>query len=331
MKQLGQSELLQQWYRSWFLWWKEQTVFRKVFPGISICLYWLVIGALGGFTGDHLTVGVLLFLLSYGGRALVPLLEFCLPFLLTSIVYDSQRHYSDYIRGPIHVTEPYNFDKTFFGISTPQGVLTPNEWFQIHTHPVLDVIMGFYYLAFFAIFMGVAAYFYFWLTKKGTPKFSASEMKVRVPRVIWGFFWLNMLGYSTYYWYAAAPPWYVTKYGLGPPNMSAVASSAGCVRFDQVLGTHFFSELYSRSADVFGAIPSLHVAFPLLAFYYAIQFGAAQFFCLLFYGCMVFAAVYFNHHYVLDVIWGSCYAVIIGVITDQVYSRYLLKNSSIKV
>ena len=34
------------------------------------------------------------------------------------------RFYADYIRGPIHVAEPYNFDKFFFGIQTANGVLT---------------------------------------------------------------------------------------------------------------------------------------------------------------------------------------------------------------
>ena len=126
-----------------------------------------------------------------------------------------------------------------------------------------------------------------------------------------------MLGYTTYYWYAAAPPWYVATYGLGPANLSVQANSAGCVRFDQLLGTHFFTEMYGRAADVFGAIPSLHVAYPLLAAFFAFRFGALRIFSFCFYVLMCFSAVYLNHHYVLDIIWGSSYALLVGWIVYQ--------------
>lgn len=133
----------------------------------------------------------------------------------------------------------------------------------------------------------------------------------------WAFFWLNLIGYSTYYWYAAAPPWYVELYGLGPAKMDVAAHSAGCARFDQILGTHFFSEMYGRAADVFGAIPSLHVAYPLLAVYFAFQYGSLRLFCVGFYLLMCFSAVYLNHHYMLDIIWGSTYALCVGWLTFQ--------------
>jgi membrane-associated phospholipid phosphatase len=240
---------------------------------------------------------------------------------MTGVIYDSQRFYEDYIRGPVHVKEPYLFDKTVFGIHTAQGVLTPNEWWQLHTHWTLDLVTGFAYLVFFALFVVIAAYFQFQVAKKGTPKLRASEIGERGKAPIWAFLWLNLIGYSTYYWYAAAPPWYVAKYGLGPAHMEAQASQAGCVRFDQLLGTHFFSEMYGRSADVFGAIPSLHISYPLLALFFAIRFGTLRVFCLVFYLVMCFSAVYLNHHYMLDILWGSTYALIIGYATDRFYMK----------
>src|SRR5262249_47458824 len=144
---------------------------------------------------------------------------------------------------------------------------------------------------------------------------------LRAPRVMWAFLWLNLVGYSTYYWYAAAPPWYVELYGLGPANMNAQANPAGCLRFDALLGTHFFTGMYGRSADVFGAIPSLTIAYRLRAAYYAFQLGSARVGTVTFYVIMVFSAVYLNHHYVLDVLWGSTYAILAGVVTDAVSNR----------
>src|SRR4051812_12614742 len=114
----------------------------KALPGTCIALYWLTLVFLNGLRGDHLVLGLVLLFLYYSGSSGRRFLKFALPFFLTAFVYDSQRFYSHWIRGRIHVAEPYEFDKAFFGISTPNGILTPNEWWQLHTHPALDLVTG---------------------------------------------------------------------------------------------------------------------------------------------------------------------------------------------
>jgi membrane-associated phospholipid phosphatase len=296
----------------WCDWWKNLSVLQKLFPVSAIVLYWISLTLLGGIRGDHFLTGGVLLLLSYTGPPGRYFLRFALPFLLTAIVYDSQRFYGDYLRGPIHVSEPYHFDRFFFGIQTSHGILTPNEWFQLHTHPILDLISGFAYLTFFTIYVLISAYFYFYISRVGTSKMKPDEVFKKARFMPWCFLWLNLLGYTTYYWYPAAPPWYVSEHGLGPAKMNVTASVAGCIRFDQLLGTHFFSQMYARAADVFGAIPSLHVAYPLLAIVFSFYFGAARAFSIGFYIVMCFSAVYLNHHYILDILWGSSYALLIG-------------------
>lgn len=295
---------------AWLQWWGSLSTLERWLPLAFIAVYWTSLVAIGGFRPDHLNMGILIFVLSYGGRWARIALRFLLPLMLVGIIYDSMRFYADYIRGPIHVREPYEFDKRFFGIKTAQGlVLTPNEWWQLHTSSVLDFFTGLAYLVFIAVFVLTAGYFHFWLAPR------RPEMQGKTPRMMWSFFWVNMLGYSTYYWFAASPPWYVAKYGLGPARLDVAASQAGCVRFDQLLGTHFFSDFYGKAADVHGAIPSLHVAYPLLAFLFALRFRALRAFSLGFYLLMCFSAVYLNHHYILDILWGSSYAVLIyGVV-----------------
>jgi hypothetical protein len=269
-------------------------------PLAWIAGYWGVLAFLGGLNGDTWAIGGGILLLSYAGEKPRAFLKAILPMLITVMIYDSMRYYSDLIRDPyIRVREPYDFDKRFFGISTSQGILTPNEWWQIHTHWTLDLLTGFFYLAFVAIFMGMGVYYRFW----GGPEAARSS-----ERMMWAFFWTNMLGYSTYYWYPAAPPWYVAAHGLGPADLSVGASAAGCLRFDELLGTQFFTGMYGKSADVFGAIPSLHVAYPLLAMLHAFELRSLRIFGTFFYLVMCFAAVYLNHHYILDVIWGTAYA-----------------------
>ncbi len=299
---------------------------QRVLPAAILGLYWAILGKLGGLRGDVVVSSSIQAALFYGGPRLRPLFHFIFPLFLTGVIYDSQRYYADYIRGPIHVREPYDFDKYFFGIQTAQGVLTPNEWWQLHTYPVLDFFTGLAYIIFVPVFVLCCAYFRFYLSRVGTKHCTAENIRRRSSQIMWAFFVVNMIGYSTYYWYAASPPWYVALYGFGPARTDIPANVAGCARFDQLIGINVFTEWYGRSADVHGAIPSLHIAYPLMAFYYAMRFGALRVFTLVFFLLMCFAAVYLNHHYILDIIWGSAYALVVSFLMDLWWNREMKKS-----
>lgn len=309
----------------WLAWWASLSPFRRALPLLIVAVYWGTLLYLNGLKTDLIICSLVPMLFYYGGPALRPLFQFSIPLFLTATLYDTQRYYADYIRGPIHVREPYEFDKRFFGISTSEGVLTPNEWLQKHTHPFLDFITGIAYIIFIPVYVACAAYFRFYLSRKGTRFSHPRSTLYRSPQVMWAFLWLNIIGWSTYYWYAASPPWYVALYGLGPARTDIAANIAGCVRFDNLIGYPLFVEWYGHSADVHGAIPSLHIAYPLMAFYYALRFGALRAFTLSFYLLICFAAVYLNHHYILDVIWGSAYALIVAFCTDMLWNHQLKK------
>jgi hypothetical protein len=320
----------------WKNWWNSLSFFEKILPLLLNGVYLGAIYVLshlnlvsaslsvGGETGirpDHITLGLFVMILWYLGPRVRSFFRFILPLILVAVIYDSMRYYADFLRGPIHVSEPYHFDKTFFGINTAAGRLTPNEWWQIHTHWTLDFIAGFFYLFFITIFVITCMILCFWLPEVGTHKRSPEWIRAQAFRPMWAFFWVNMIGYSTYYWYAAAPPWYVAAHGLGPADMTVAASAAGALRFDALLGTHFFTGMYGKAADVFGAIPSLHVSYPLIAVYYAQRYGALRTFTAFFYFIMCFSAVYLNHHYLLDILWGSSYAIIVCFGLDFIANR----------
>jgi hypothetical protein len=195
----------------------------------------------------------------------------------------------------------------YFGIDTPAGRVTPNEWWREHTHWILDLLTGSFYLGFIAIYVALSAAFHFAPHRDGRSRRLARSMP-------WAFFWLNILGYFTYYAWPAAPPWYVAGHGFGPADFSVGANPAGAAAFDRLLGTSFFSGMYGLSADVFGAVPSLHVAYPALALLYALSLGRLRLICAVYFGGMVFSAVYLNHHYVLDELWGVIYALCVGLV-----------------
>jgi inositol phosphorylceramide synthase catalytic subunit len=311
---LTTATLLEQWLQ----WWESRSVLQKLLPPALVMGFWGLHMALGGFRTDHLAVA-LLALAYYGGPRTQSLYRLFLPFTLYLVLYDSQSYYAELIRGEVRVAEPYNFDKTFFGIETTEGRLLPSQWLQTHTHPVLDVITGVTYLIFVPVFLAVALFFRFRLGTKGNENLRAEEIQIQTHALMWGMFWLNIICCSTYYLYPAAPPWYVDLYGLGPARMDVAPSAAGALRFDAIFGVSIFAGFYSKCPNVFGAIPSLHVAFPLLSVYFAFKLRSLRVFCLLFFLLVCFSAVYLNHHYVLDVLWGAAYGLFVAWAMDRYY------------
>ena len=262
--------------------------------------YWGILYGLGGLSQDHFLLCGFSLWLFYWRPSTRHLFYFLFPMVLSAVLYDSMRYYADYIRGPIHVTEPYIAEKFLFGFAygVDGAIQTPNEFWQRHTYPVLDFFAGGAYLVFIFEYILLCFFFYF------------TNLWGYLRRASWSFFWVNLMGYSTYYWYAAAPPWYVADHGMGPAKMDTAASPAGAARFDELLGTEFFTGMYSKSADVFGAIPSLHVTYPFLAMIFCFQMRRFRGFSTFFFVLMCFAAVYLNHHYIIDVLIGLLYAAI---------------------
>ena len=189
------------------------------------------------------------------------ILPFLAPYLCTAALYKSQHGWADGVRNllqiPVRVVEPWAFDRAYFGVETAQGILTPNEWWRMNTHPFLDLLSGFFYLFFILIFIGIALAFY--LRGKSLPCVNHGRI---LKSASFGFFVLNAIGYITYFLYPAAPPWYVELRGFGPIDWSVAAHPAGAEAFDRLVGVPFFKSMYGLSADVFGAVPSLHVAYP---------------------------------------------------------------------
>jgi membrane-associated phospholipid phosphatase len=261
----------------------------------ALCAAYLaLVTVLGGPGPEHfIAVGLFLALSlwSDGSRRLA---RVAMPFVLYGLAYDSMRWYEDAIRSPvIHLHEPYDFDLKLFGIRTAAGTLTPNEWFQLHTSRVLDFVCGLSYTPF--LFIGESVVLAIYLLFRGQER--------RAVRFTWVFFVSNLIGFSLYYIYPAAPPWYVAAHGF-TADLGVRASAAGAVRFDQLVGFPVMASFYGKSADVFGAIPSLHVVYPMLALLYGWRLPRFRIFAAVYLFLVCLSAVYLNHHYILDLLIG---------------------------
>jgi inositol phosphorylceramide synthase catalytic subunit len=281
--------------REWLL--PSRAMPRRLWPPALGLAYILAVGLLGGLRVDHVLVGLLGFLDLYNHRSRL-FLKLFFPFILTGVLFDSMRYfYWQGIAGRVHVVEPYLFERAWFGV----GGRTLNEVFLVHHGPVLDLLCGFAYLVYVGEYLAMA-FLLFW-----------RGQHARVSTFARSFLVVNVMGYVTYFAYAAAPPWYVTEYGLGPARTDVRPAAAAAQRFDALLGTHFFDEMYARGVDVFGAYPSLHVAYPLIAAILAFRVAElrwARWPAVLFFLLMCLSAVYLQHHYVTDVVLGVAYAVV---------------------
>jgi inositol phosphorylceramide synthase catalytic subunit len=268
---------------------------RRAWPVLLGLAYIGLVGLLGGLRADHVLIGLLGLLDLYNEKTRSFLRHF-LPFILTGVAFDSMRYfYWQGIAGRVHVAEPYLNERAWFGI----GGRTPNEWLAAHPNPVLDLLCGFAYLVYVGEYLAFAFLLFF------RRRFDVLDTLARA------FLLVNLLGFATYFLYPAAPPWYVKAFGLGPARMHIQPFAAGANRFDQLLGTHLFDQMYGRGVDVYGAYPSLHVSYPLIAAwatFRAAELKWARPLAVGFFLLMCFAAVYLQHHYLTDVLLGVVYA-----------------------
>lgn len=276
------------------------------YPFIVVLTYIFIISFLGGVKSDHyFLAGIALFLGTWNHKT-NSLLKLLFPFLLTAIAYDSMRFYVNDLRLDVHVKDLYLLEKNLFGLTYNGSLLTPNEFMNHFTNSFLDVITGVAYITFTIEYILLALIL-----------FLANEKNI-AQKMAWAYLLVNIMGFITYHLYPAAPPWYIVKYGADQLLLNVPPDPAGAIRFDQFFNVDLFKNMYSMSANIFGAMPSLHVSYPFLGFLFMIKIKKWRFFQGFFAALMCFSAVYLYHHYILDILLGLTYAGI----TFFIISKY---------
>ena len=228
-------------------------------------------------------------------------------FIVYWILFDYMKAFPNYNYNTVHIESLYDLEKSIFGIKSGLSVLTPNEFWIKHQHPFLDVMSGLFYLTWIPLPLSLAGYLFF----KNRPQFF---------NFAFTFLLVNLIGFVIYYLYPAAPPWYSQQYGF-KFIANTPGNTAGLSRFDSFFNVGIFKSIYSKSSNVFAAMPSLHSSYPLIALYYAVKskisLGLTIIIGITLPGIW-FAAVYTSHHYVLDVLAGiSC--AITGIILVNLF------------
>jgi len=277
-------------------------------------LYLLTASYLIGFKTDQLVLAAIFNVLYFISR---PTRKFILGFsifIVYWIIFDYMKAFPNYNYNEVHIQDLYNTEKSLFGITIDGSRITPNEYWKINHSSFLDVMAGLFYLCWIPVPLMLAA----WLFYKDKNLFLQFSLT---------FVFVNMLGFIVYYIYPAAPPWYIQQYGTAFLK-NTPGNTAGLARFDAYFNVSIFKGLYSKSSNVFAAMPSLHSAYPLIVLYYGVRrrMGWVN---ILFSIVMVgiwFAAVYSSHHYVLDVLAGILTAIV-GII---VFQKFIIRFSGVR-
>ena len=277
---------------------------HRIFIASIFAVLYVGMALLVGWRDDHWAMLFLVLGLLLAHQVSYKVVITLSAFAIFWITYDFLRIYPNYMVSPVHVMQPYNLELQLFGIMDNGKLVVPCEWFISRTSDVLSLIAGFSYLLWMPAPMIFALYL---LAKK----------KGAVIDFTYGFLLTNFIGYIAYYSYPAAPPWYFINYG-NATDFTIPGSEGLLSEFDRLIGTPIFNGIYAKNANVFAAIPSLHSSYPVISLLAAIKNKEKwwiPFFCLLAVGTW-FAAVYSQHHYIIDVLLGIlCALTAFGLIT----------------
>jgi len=266
-----------------------------------------------GFKSDQVVL-VLIFNVCYYASAYTRkfILGFSI-FIVYWIIFDYMKAFPNYRFHDVSTSELYNLEKSFFGIKDQALLLTPNEYFKAHHHVLIDVVSGFFYLMWIPVPLGFAAFLFF----KDRTEFLYFSLT---------FVLVNLIGFVIYYLYPAAPPWYIQQHGYEFIANTA-GNTGGLARFDAYFDVPVFASIYSKSSNVFAAMPSLHSSYPVIVVYYGIRNRLGKlnvFFAVVMLGIW-FTAIYTSHHYLLDVLAGICCAI------SSIYLfNYLVAHTGLK-
>jgi hypothetical protein len=223
-----------------------------------------------------------------------------LPMGFMGLLYDAMRWVQDLgvTVDRVHVCDLREIDISIASVMVNGERGSVHDWIQLHPSTAFEVICAVPYGTFLFVAIGFAIYLY-------------RRNYERMRLFGWAFLLTNITGFVTYHVYPAAPPWYFHAHGCAVDLAARASEGPSLARVDALLGIHYFHDFYARAADVFGAVPSLHVSYPMLIalFGWPVMRTPGRVFALLFLVSMCTAAVYLDHHWIFDIVLGLAYAV----------------------
>ncbi|NWG13931.1 MAG: phosphatase PAP2 family protein [Acidobacteria bacterium] len=215
------------------------------------------------------------------------------PMVLFWLGYDSMRLFMDAFLPRVAVEAPFRWERMLF--PSPEADIWPfyfARWRDAHRGTPAGVLSVACNIAYFSHIFGMPLILMVvWLRKRS----------LLFRRLVWSLAVLHVATLVIYVAYPAAPPWWVYENGMEQPTVSHSMPS-GAEKGSVPKG------LFNYSANKFGAIPSLHGAYPILL---AVVLAAHRVrftwivLAALYIAAMWFACVFLNQHYIIDLVIGA--------------------------
>lgn len=285
----------------WGPWW--------LLPGGIPLAYAAVMLAIGDLRPEHVIIPVIAGVLAYTGPRSKQFFLDASPYLAVAFGYDAVRYARAVALTPDRVMGCGLREAELALFRVSPGV-TFQDYFAQHHTPLTDLIFALPYTIFAYLAILYAAYLFF-------------VDRPRMRHYLWAFAIANFVSFALWLIVPAAPPWYIREHGC-TIDLSAQPSAAALLRVDALLGIDYFERFYSRAASVFGAMPSMHCAYPLLGLLTAwksISWKTKPLhiaYTLLMFG----AAVYLDHHWILDAIAGWLVALVAVIVARRLLERF---------
>lgn len=227
-----------------------------------------------------------------------------IPFLFILLSYDFLRGFADNLNGRVNYQSLIDAETWLFK-SIPT-IEFQKLFYNPFSLSLIDFLSSIFYFLHFALPLSFG--FILWI-------YNRSYFK----RFVTGILLLSYAGWVTFLIYPAAPPWLASNEGYLPKVYKIMDQTLSVFpdRWDLPTIYHNFNP------NPVAAMPSLHAAYPLLVFLFALKFFKLK--ALLFFPYVLatwFSIVYLGEHYIVDVIAGSFYAVIFYFLAVRLHSAF---------
>ena len=262
---------------------------------IAVCLFSVWRGI--SVSPDYLLIVMLLGALVLGRAK--PFLVDWLPFVALFLGYEVLRGLAGSSGIEVHYTAPIAFD------SLVGGGTIPTVWLQQHLFhagniSALDIAVTFVYFLHFAFPLTLG--FVLWLRDRGLFRRYAAAMLV-----------MSYLAFVFFLLVPVAPPWLASVNGYLPHVDKIIDHTLPSST------TWFYQQL---DPNPVAAMPSLHMAYPVLGLLYAVRhFGRRGWVLALWCLAVAFTIVYLGEHYLADTIAGALVAGAAYFCVESAYVR----------
>lgn len=282
-------------------------------PPLPFAIFFTFVAIKGDLRWDHFALTIFAMALAYGTPWTKRLFDASFPMMLVGILYNAMGYVKNVGVSPERVLncQLREFELRWFGLTVGGQRITLNDYFLVHHWTWVDIYCAIPYGTFIFACLSVAVLLYF-------KDYSACQ------RFAWIFFLMNVMGFITYHVLPAAPPWYFHAHGCEISMTALPSAGPRLSHVDEVLGWDYFRSMYARSSDLYGALPSLHVAYPLLILVEGWRSfrWLGRILSIVFCASMAFAAVYLDHHWVTDVVLGVLYCVGAVALVRWAHARF---------